>query len=75
MALHSKNIALAAGVPTYLVEEVVKYMRVSGRIGVDTAKEYIKAHHIFSNIRKKEHKGETPLSTFFVEFKPKRFDE
>jgi hydroxymethylglutaryl-CoA reductase len=32
MALHSKNIAVAAGVPTHLVEEVSKYMSISGKI-------------------------------------------
>jgi hypothetical protein len=37
MALHSKNIALSVGVPTHLVEDVAKYMRVSGRISADTA--------------------------------------
>jgi len=27
MALHAKNIALSAGVPTYLVEDAVNYMK------------------------------------------------
>jgi hypothetical protein len=32
MALHSKNIAIAAGVPTHLVEEAAKYMTIRGKI-------------------------------------------
>jgi len=32
MALHSKNIAIGAGVPTHLVEEAANYMRIAGKI-------------------------------------------
>lgn len=51
MALHSKNIAISAGVPTYLVEEVAKFMTISGKIDTDSAKSYMKAHDIFGIIR------------------------
>jgi len=32
MALHSKNIAIGAGVPIHLVEEDANYMRIAGKI-------------------------------------------
>ena len=51
MALHSKNIAIAAGVPTHLVEEAANYMRITGTINKETAKSYMNAHNIFSTLR------------------------
>ena len=54
MALHSKNIAITAGVPTNLVEEAAKYMVIHESIRIDTAYDYLKAFDVFSIIRKNE---------------------
>lgn len=71
MALHARNIAMAAGTPTYLVEDVVNYMRTFHRISLDSAKIYLEAHELFTNLRKKEEKKrQIPLSTFYVKIKP-----
>lgn len=72
MALHARNIAMAAGTPTYLVEDVVSYMKTFNRISLDCAKIYLEAHELFTNIRSqsKEEKKEIPLSTFYVKIKP-----
>jgi len=51
MALHSKNIAIAAGVPTHLVEDAAKYMRMTGGINKESARSYMNAHDIFSTLR------------------------
>ena len=51
MALHSKNIAIAAGVPTDLVEEASKYMIICGSINKETSIAYMKAHDIFRSFR------------------------
>lgn len=72
MALHARNIALAAGTPTYLVEDVVNYMKTFNRISFDCASMYLEAHELFTNLRSfsKEEKKEMPLSTFYVKIKP-----
>ena len=72
MALHARNIAMAAGTPTYLVEDVVTYMKTFNRISLDCAKMYLEAHELFSNLRKTELKSkkDIPLSTFYVKIKP-----
>jgi hypothetical protein len=54
MALHSKNIAISAGIPTHLVEEAAKYMIISGSINQETSLAYMKAHNVFNIIRKIE---------------------
>lgn len=54
MNLHAKNIAMQAGVPERLVAEVVEYMKVRNKITIETAKNYMTAHHIYSVIRKHE---------------------
>jgi len=70
MALHARNISMAAGTPTYLVEDVVNYMRTFNRISLDSAKIYLEAHELFTNLRKKEEeKRQIPLSTFYVKIK------
>ncbi len=51
MGLHSKNIAIASGVPIHLVEDAAKYMRMTGTIDKDSAKSYMKAHDLFSTLR------------------------
>ena len=37
MSLHARNLALAAGVPSELVEEAVRFMKNRGNIGKETA--------------------------------------
>ena len=51
MALHAKNIAMAVGSPTHLVEDVVNYMKTFNRISIDSAKIYLQAHEMFTNLR------------------------
>lgn len=75
MALHSKNIAISAGAPTHLVEEIAKFMTAVGKINQDSAKSYMKAHDIFGIIRQQERNIEVPLSTFLVSFQPKSSKE
>ncbi|KAJ3373792.1 hypothetical protein GGF31_008677 [Allomyces arbusculus] len=53
MHLHARNIAIAAGAPTHAIAEVTQWMIEKGRINVDAAKEYIVAHHLYTNLRKK----------------------
>lgn len=37
MQMHAKNFAIAAGVPPFLVENAVNYMKMSGNISLDSA--------------------------------------
>ncbi|EAR84420.2 hydroxymethylglutaryl-CoA synthase (macronuclear) [Tetrahymena thermophila SB210] len=70
MNLHARNIALAGGVPTHLVEEATRFMKSRGKINVDTAKAYLEAHDMFEQVREQnvsEIQKHTPLSTFYVE--------
>lgn len=46
MSLHARNIAIAAGAPTYAVDECVTFMIRSGRIHQDGAKGYLAAHDL-----------------------------
>ncbi|CEG48376.1 hydroxymethylglutaryl-degradative [Plasmopara halstedii] len=51
MALHARNIAVAAGAPSELVSEVCSYMLLRKAINMETAKEYLHAHAVFSEIQ------------------------
>ncbi|RLN58811.1 hypothetical protein BBJ29_004207 [Phytophthora kernoviae] len=51
MALHARNIAVAAGAPSELVAEVCSYMLLRKAINVEAAKEYLHAHAVFSEIQ------------------------
>jgi hydroxymethylglutaryl-CoA reductase len=51
MSLHARNIAITAGVPAHLVEDCVRFMKKRGRINSDSAKEYVNAYDIHSDIR------------------------
>ncbi|EEY65495.1 3-hydroxy-3-methylglutaryl-coenzyme A reductase, putative [Phytophthora infestans T30-4] len=51
MALHARNIAIAAGAPSELVSEVCSYMLLRKSINMGTAKEYLHAHAVFSEIQ------------------------
>lgn len=83
MALHARNIAIAADVPSALVPEVAAYMRSRKSINSATAKEYLDAHSIFEEIHSNEQNAEAspqhPLysrpSTFYIEFKLTGMDE
>jgi hypothetical protein len=46
MNLHAKNIAISAGVPPNLIQEVVNFMKLKGSINVETAEDYMNAHQI-----------------------------
>ncbi|RHY33388.1 hypothetical protein DYB32_001677 [Aphanomyces invadans] len=50
MALHARNIAVAAGAPNELVTELCAYMLARGSINVETAKAYLKAHAVYHDI-------------------------
>jgi hydroxymethylglutaryl-CoA synthase len=49
MALHARNIAIAAGAPSYLVPEVIKFMKTRHSINDRTAKEYLRLQSSFVN--------------------------
>ena len=51
MALHARNIAIAAGCPSELVPELCAYMLGRKRISADAAVEYLRAHAIFSKLQ------------------------
>ena len=65
MALHAKNIALAAGVPSSIVSEVVEYMKQRGEISQQAATDYLQAHHIHK-ISRKTFGSSGPLNTFHI---------
>jgi hydroxymethylglutaryl-CoA synthase len=45
MGLHARNIAISAGVPNELVQEVVEYMKQRNDISEQAAKDYLAAHN------------------------------
>lgn len=49
MNLHSKNIAISAGVPPHLIKEVVAFMKNKGSIDIATAENYMKAHKMYES--------------------------
>lgn len=51
MALHARNIAVAAGAPSELVSELCTYMLGRKSINIETAKEYLHAHAVYSEIQ------------------------
>lgn len=70
MNLHAKNIALAAGVPHYLAMDAVEFMKRRGKINKDSAKAFLQALDLYSELRtedKKKHMAPQNLSTFFAE--------
>lgn len=72
MNLHAKNIALAAGVPQYLSMDAVEYMKRRGRINKDSAKAFLTALDLYTELRTEDSKKNSQLpqnlSTFFLEF-------
>jgi degradative hydroxymethylglutaryl-CoA reductase len=73
MSLHAKNIAHAAGVPDYLIPDVVDFMKKNNSITDRTAKQYLESHSIFIEIRKNGNGRQTinlepkNFSTFYIE--------
>lgn len=51
MALHAKNLAVSAGVPNHLALEASEFMSTSGRVNSDSAKAYLEAHNLYSELR------------------------
>ena len=69
MNLHAKNIAISAGVPPHLINEVVEFMIQKDRINVEAVKLYMNEHNIGESSIKLEGKEikEKQLSTFYIE--------
>ena len=71
IGLHAKNIAFRAGVPDYLIPDVVAFMKSNNSINEETAKKYIESLKLYKEIRKmkgnliKENVKEK-LSTFYI---------
>lgn len=63
MTLHAKNIAVSAGVPPNLIDEVVAFMSSKGTFDVGTVEDYMKAHKIYS-VTKKGNISESSKKTF-----------
>jgi len=69
MNLHAKNIAVSAGVPSHLINEVVAFMQSRGKFNIETAMEYMKAHEIYESVNKDNLapiKQQKQFSTFYI---------
>lgn len=64
MNLHSKNIAVSAGVPSHLIKEVVAFMKNKGSIDIATAENYMKAHKIYESTSINNKRTISPSKTF-----------
>ena len=70
MNLHARNIAVSAGTPPHLINEVVDYMIQKDSINVETAKLYMDTHNIRESSALVEDKNkikDQQLSTFYIE--------
>lgn len=47
MNLHSRNVAIQAGVPADLVPETVEFMKMRNKINSKAALTYVKGHELF----------------------------
>ena len=47
MNLHAKNVAIAAGIPNTLIQEVVHFMKTRNKINTKAAKQYLVGHEKF----------------------------
>ena len=65
MGLHAKNIAIAAGIPSELVNEVVDYMKQRKSITQQVALDYLAAHNLHATSRKHAVFTEV-VNTFYV---------
>lgn len=50
MSLHARNIAIAAGAPTHAVSEIAFWMKEQNQITIQSAREYLVAHHLYSKL-------------------------
>jgi hypothetical protein len=78
MGLHARNFAIKAGVPDYLIPDVVNFMKNNKSISVTAAKNYLDSFNIYTEMRNNGSSGNnlinntiTPLakdlSSFYVE--------
>lgn len=70
MSLHSRTIAIGAGAPPHLVQEVSNYMISVNKIDQETAADYLRAHSILANSTQHRFfkaQRQTSPSTLFVE--------
>ena len=72
IGLHAKNIAFRAGVPDYLIPDVVSFMKTNNSINEETAEKYLESLKLYKDIRKtnahkenKDKKGK--LSSFYID--------
>ena len=67
MNLHSRNVAIRAGIPTELINDAANFMKVRNRITEKAAMMYLRGHQMYvksqTGLRKKS------LSSFYVEIK------
>ena len=71
IGLHAKNIAFRAGVPDYLIPDVVAFMKSNNSINEETALKYLESLKLYKEIRKKKgndvnDKQKEKLSTFYI---------
>ena len=73
MGLQARNFAIAAGVPDYLIPDVVNFMKNNKSITVNTAKYYLESHHLYNELRMKNTSTQENsekaknLSSFYIE--------
>jgi len=67
MNLHSRNVAIQAGVPQDLINDTVEFMKMRNKINVKAAQTYLKSHEHFKNFQKSLQVKD--LSTFYVEIR------
>lgn len=78
MKLHARNIAVSAGIPTYLVEDAVRFMSSIKSISMDSAIQYLNSYDIFSNIREQKQKApsvQSVMSTLYIELKTEKMND
>ena len=72
IGLHAKNIAFRAGVPDYLIPDVVEFMKKNNSINEETAEKYLESLKLYKEIRKENGNDEKnnekrKLSTFYID--------
>jgi hypothetical protein len=70
MGLHARNFAIKAGVPDYLIPDVVNFMKNNKIISVNAAKNYLDSFNVYSEMRgsiKNENGVAKDLSSFYIE--------
>lgn len=70
MGLHARNFAIKAGVPDYLIPDVVNFMKNNKIISVNAAKNYLDSFKVYSEMRgsiKNENGVAKDLSSFYIE--------